>query len=142
MRPTIAQMLTAIVALTVIIAVAVPLWRSHELRTRRAEAIESLEALQQAQDRYFGTHARYADTDVLHAAPPQGLGIARQSREGHYSVELTRSADALGYVATARARPGDRADTRCVELRLDQLDRRQATDETGADTSADCWSAR
>jgi type IV pilus assembly protein PilE len=143
MKPTFVELLTGAVALTVVAAVAIPLWRSHELRARRADGIEALEALQKAQDRYFGTHARYADARVLHGAPPDGLGVPHRSPRGFYEIEVTRSADALGYLAVARANPvKGGADVRCVELRLDQLDRRRALDDAGADTTADCWSSR
>jgi type IV pilus assembly protein PilE len=138
---TVTQILTALIALLVIIAVAIPLSRSHDLRTRRADAIAALDALQAAQDRYFGQHARYADDAVLHGAPPGGLGLGRKSPLGFYEIELRRSADTLGYVALAKViRSADGpGDPRCAELRLDQLGRRSAVNDEGADTSADCW---
>jgi hypothetical protein len=54
---------------------------------------------------------------------------------------LRRSADELTYSATARVvAPEDEvADTRCVELRIDQNGRRFAVDADGVDRSADCW---
>jgi Tfp pilus assembly protein PilE len=138
---TVIEILTALIALIVIVAVAIPLWRSHDVRTRRADAIAALDALQAAQARYFGQHARYADAAVLHGAPPDGLGLGRRSPLGFYEIELQRSADTLGYVAMARAiRSADQpGDSRCVELRLDQAGRRSAVNDEGADTSADCW---
>lgn len=141
-RIGILQVLTALVALVVLAALVVSLWHSRDLRARREDAIEALEKLQQAQDRYFAANARYADASLLHSDPPQGLGIPRESRQGFYVIELSRSADALGYVARARARDRrGRIDLRCVEMRLDQLDRRRAVDASGAETSADCWRA-
>jgi type IV pilus assembly protein PilE len=138
---TVIEALTVAVALVVVVAVVVPLWRSHDLRARRADAMEALEALQKAQDRFFGSNARYADAALMQSAPPAGLGLRPRSRQGFFNIDLQRSADALAYVATARwiPRPDVAVDSRCVEFRVDQAGRRTSLDETGADTSADCW---
>jgi type IV pilus assembly protein PilE len=130
---TLAELLTALVVVAVLAAVAVPLWRVHLLRVRREDAIAALTALQSAQDRYFGQHARYATLEQL--------GLERQSAHGFYSLELRDSDDGLGYLARARATPktGQADDTRCVEFTLDQNNRRRALDSQGNDRSADCW---
>jgi type IV pilus assembly protein PilE len=130
---TTSEVLTALVALVVIVAVAIPLWRTHELRTRRDDAVEALLAVQAAQDRFFGANARYARADEL--------GIKTTSPRGFYELTVSNSPDDLGYWATARviARETRAADTRCVELKLDQNGRRFAVDSKGADRSADCW---
>jgi len=142
---TVAEVITVLVALVVIGAVAIPMWRTHELRVRRQDAIEALLAIQAAQDQYFGEHASYADQAQLIASPPEGLGIRSapklNSKLGFYEISVRNSADDLSYWATARLRSLDEEslDTRCVELRIDQNGRRFATDSKGEDRSADCW---
>jgi type IV pilus assembly protein PilE len=138
---TIIEILTAVVALVVITAVAIPLWQTHQLRQRRADAIEALLAVQTAQDRYFGAHAEYADNSKLAAEPPHGLGIQARSKLGHYDLEVQRSTDRLGYVAIARSvnRADERRDARCAEMRMDQHGRRSALNDDAEDSSADCW---
>lgn len=145
-RFTIAEMLTALVALVVIAAIAVPMWRTHELRVRRQEAIDALRAVQSAQDDYFGRHARYADEGQLRASSPQvllekALSEKGLSARGNYRLTVKKSADDLTYTAVARVVPleTEAADTRCVELRIDQNGRRFALDASGEDRSADCW---
>lgn len=140
-RFTIAEMLTALVALVVIAAIAVPMWRTHELRVRRQEAIDALRAVQSAQDDYFGRHARYADEGQLRASSPQALSEKGLSARGNYRLTVNKSADDLTYTAVARVVPleTEAADTRCVELRIDQNGRRFALDASGEDRSADCW---
>jgi type IV pilus assembly protein PilE len=137
-RITLIELATLLVALVVVAAIAIPLWRSHRLDDRREEARGALEALQRAQDAYFGAHARYADRSALHAGPPHGLGLT--SATGHYQLDVETSSDALSYVATALSNTAD--DARCRELRIDHLGRRTASDEEGRDTSADCWNRR
>jgi Tfp pilus assembly protein PilE len=138
---TLSEVFTGIVTLVVIAAVAIPLWRAHELRTRRDDAIEALLAVQFAQDQYFGNHARYANDAQLGANPPAGMGLKPVSRRGFYQITVQNSGDDLGYRAIARARvlAGEPADSRCVEMRIDQNGRRFAVDSEGADRSADCW---
>jgi len=129
------------VVLVVLAAVALPMWRTHQLRVRRQDAAEALRAVQAAQDDYFGKHARYADEAQLRASAPQALSAKSMSPRGYYVVSLKRSDDDLTYTALARVVPreGQSEDTRCVELRIDQNGRRFAVDAAGEDRSADCW---
>lgn len=130
---TLVEMLTLVVALVVIAAVAIPLWRTHELRSQRRQAIEVLQAIQAAQDKHFGQHARYADAGSLNV----------EMRAPRYTFEVKRSDDALAYVATALAvRTGDDFDARCARLGIDQHGRQSALDDTGKDSTADCWARR
>jgi type IV pilus assembly protein PilE len=141
MRFTAKEVLTAIVVLVVIAAVAVPMWRTHQLRLRRQDAIDALRAVQVAQDEYFGKHASYADEAQLRASAPNVLSVDARSARGYYQLTLQKSKDDLTYSAVARVVPleGEVADTRCVELRIDQNGRRFAEDAEGTDRSADCW---
>lgn len=138
---TLAELLTALVVVAVLTAVAVPLWRVHLLRVRRTEATAALITLQSAQDRHFGRQARYADSAQLTRPAPEGLGLQTQSAHGYYEITLRTSDDGLGYRATARAAraTGQSDDTRCAEFTLDQNNRRNAVDAEGNDRSADCW---
>jgi len=138
---TIREMLTAVVVVVVLAAVAVPMWRTHQLRIRREDAADALRRLQAAQDDYFGQHARYANEEQLRDAAPNAMSGSGMSPRGYYRISLQRSEDELTYTATARVAPleGQTEDTRCVELRLDQNGRRFAVDAAGEDRSADCW---
>ena len=135
---TVAEILTVLVVIAVLVALAVPLWRSHQLRVQRADGRSALIAAQTAQDSFFGTHARYANGSEIAAPAPAGAGLATSSVGGFYRIEISTSADGLAYVATARAQ-GQADDSRCVEMSLDQAGRRRALDAKGADRSADCW---
>jgi len=130
---TLAELLTVLVVLAVLAAVAVPLWHAHLLRVRRADATGALIALQAAQDQYFGRNARYADA--------RQLGLRNVSAHDFYDLKIRVSDDGLAYLATARAaqRTGQDGDARCAEFTLDQNDRRRAVDAEGNDRSADCW---
>ena len=138
---TLTEIITALVVVTVLVAISVVMWRSHSLRERRGDAVQALLAVQTAQDQYFGEHAKYPSETQLAVAPPAGLGINPKSRLGYYAITVRNSADNLGYWATARTIPrtGEAQDARCAELRIDQNGRRFAVDSKGEDRSADCW---
>jgi type IV pilus assembly protein PilE len=138
---TVTEVLTALVVIAVLAAIAVPTWRTHLLRVRRAEARDALMALQAAQDRWFGQHARYATGAQLTARAPDGLGLPATTAHGLYAITLDTSADGLGYLATARAVPaaGQDADDRCATFTIDHVAQMSATDSSGTDRSADCW---
>jgi type IV pilus assembly protein PilE len=138
---TLVEILTALIVVVVLVALVLPMWRTHQLRVRRADARAALIAAQTAQDKFFGIHARYASGAEIPAAAPGGLGLAPISEHGFYRVEVTASADGLAYVATAREIEvrGLAGDSRCVELSLDHNGRRRALDAGGLDKSADCW---
>ena len=142
---TLAEVMTAIVVVVVLGAIAVPLWSNHLLRVRRAEAIAALVAVQSAQDKFFGRNARYAGAAALATAPPAGLGLSATSEHGHFQIELSTSDDALRYTAVARSQPqsqdraGESEDSRCALMSIDHLGIRRATDTAGVDRSGDCW---
>jgi type IV pilus assembly protein PilE len=144
-RITAQELLTAFVLLVVIAAIAVPMWRTHQLRIHRQDAMSSLRALQAAQDDYFGKYARYASEAQLRASAPHALSDKTPSgkslsRRGYYQLTLHKSDDDFSYTAVARVVPLEgQTDTRCVELRIDQNGRRYAVDAQGVDRSADCW---
>ena len=102
---TVKEALTALVVLVVLTAVALPMWRTHQLRVRRQDAAEALRAVQAAQDDYFGKHARYADEAQLRASAPQALSAKSMSPRGYYVVSLKRSDDDLTYTAASAGRP-------------------------------------
>ena len=138
---TVMEIVTAVVVIAVLAAIAIPSWRTHLLRVRRAEARDALTNLQAAQDRWFGSHARYATASQLTARAPDGLGLAATTPGNLYSITLDTSADGLGFLATARAiaRSGQEADDRCAVFTIDHVGQMSATDSAGTDRSADCW---
>jgi type IV pilus assembly protein PilE len=138
---TLLEVLTAIVVVGVLAAIAIPSWRTHLLRARRGDATAALIELQRAQDAFFGRRARYADSTRLTAPVPDGLGLAAVSAGGFYRIEMATSADGLNYNATARvvATAGQSDDTRCVALSIDHVGQRRAVDSEGNDRTPDCW---
>lgn len=127
---TFIEIFTLLVALVVIVAVAIPLWNTRQLRAQRAVVMQALFAVQAAEDRHFGKHARYARLEQLGIEPETAVVLA---------VEL--AADELGYVARAHVDtlPGVVVDARCAQMRIDQHGRPSASTAGGEDSTGDCW---
>ena len=138
---TLSEVLTALIVMVIITAIAIPMWRTHLLRVRRADAMTALDSIQAEQDRIFGRDARYADAAALSRPPPEGLGLGAGTPHGYYTIELQTDTDGLGYRAIARVIPqGDGSeDARCAVMSIDQTGTRRAEDAAGKDRSADCW---
>jgi type IV pilus assembly protein PilE len=135
------EVLTAMVVVGVLAAVAIPSWRTHLLRARRGDATAALIEVQKAQDSFFGRHARYASAAELTTPPPGGLGLTAVSGRRFYRIEMATSADGLSYTATASVvgTAGQSDDARCVALSIDHLGQRRAVDGDGNDRTPDCW---
>lgn len=136
---TLLEILTVLVVIAVIAAIAIPVWRTHLLRVRRADARTALLNIQAAQDRFFGRNARYATGAQL--TTNDGLGLKATTTEGLYTITLDTTADGLGFRATARpvASAGQESDDRCAEFSIDHVGAMRALDAAGVDRSQDCW---
>lgn len=136
---TLPEILTVLVVLAVLVAVAIPSWRQHVMRARRTVAKEMLVQLQVEQEKFFGRNARYATADELFLPEPAGLGLAAAAGDADYRLSLETAADGLAFTATARSAAAQSADTRCVTFTIDHVGRRTAADAAGVDRSGDCW---
>jgi type IV pilus assembly protein PilE len=109
---TLVEMLIALAVLGLLIAFALPSYQDSVRRSNRAEAIEVLTRLQQAQERRRANEPSYTDDLSM-------LNIEGTTRSGYYEVVIN-SADASSYIATATAVSGTRqaGDTRCTSMRV------------------------
>lgn len=100
------ELLIAMVVLGVLTAVALPSYLESMRKGRRADAVASLNAVQQAQERWRANRSTYA-ASVGNAATgdPPGLGLPTTTANGYYGISLS-GASATGYTVTATAVEG------------------------------------
>lgn len=100
------ELLIATVVLAVIVSLALPSYLDSIRKSRRADAVTALNAVQQAQERWRANRPTYA-ASVGNAASgdPPGLGLATTTANGYYTVALS-NASATGYTVTATAASG------------------------------------
>jgi type IV pilus assembly protein PilE len=96
----------------ILASVAVPSYRSQQLRAQRLDAVAALSRLQSAQEQHRNTHGVYA-TDL------QSLrGMSNTSPQGRYTVALSAQGGE-SYRATAQAAGTQAQDSACVAITLD-----------------------
>jgi type IV pilus assembly protein PilE len=101
------------IALTVsslLATMALPSYRAQQLRSHRADATQTLQRLQLAQEQYREVHGIYADS--LGLLPGNWSG---QSPAGYYQIELT-SSNPAAYEVRASAIGSQAGDTDCSTL--------------------------
>ncbi len=125
---TLVEMLVVLTLIAIVAALAYPDYSDRLHRARRADARESLLAIQVAQARFRGIHGHYA-RDLGELGWPK-----RRSTQGHYALALDPSIDpADGFVAHARPWPGDaQEDDDCLDIRL-------GPDGPIGDAAGTCW---
>ncbi len=109
---TLIELMITVAIIAVIAAVALPAYNGSVRKSRRADAVSALTALQQSQERWRANNAAYTATMTSLNAPSVSPG-------GLYGVSID-AADASGYLITAQAVSGSSqaADTPCATMRL------------------------
>jgi type IV pilus assembly protein PilE len=136
---TLIEGLIGLVLVGILVAIAIPAYHTRVLRTRRAEAVEALERIRSAEERFFLEHNRYSAQ--LTAAPPQGLGLSLgEERRYALGIEVSEAPGAIGFNAHARLREhAQPADQTCVSFTVNQNGVRSAKDGAGVDRTDECW---
>lgn len=135
---TLIELLIVIVIIGILAAVALPSYREHLLRARRAECTGVLVSLANALERRFSAMHSYLDAQGNATFPGGGLAASCPASGGevHYDIDFAEL-DASGFML--RARPaGAQAQDRCGVLTLDHLGTRGVINETGASV-VQCW---
>ncbi len=138
---TLIELMIAMVVVAILAAIAVPSYRAYLLRAQRTEARTALSRVQAAQERFLLQQNRYATDAELEAAPPAGLGQARNTESDKYALTIQNAATPTEYTvtATALAAGGQQDDAKCALLRIDHNGIKYAADTSGTDSTRDCW---
>jgi type IV pilus assembly protein PilE len=110
---TLVETMVVVAVAGVLAGVALPSYRSAQLRGQRIDATSSLQKLQRAQETHRERHGGYADR--LDQLPGFAGG---RSLQGRYRLVLQGSADGLAYTATAIADGEQAADSDCAQVTL------------------------
>lgn len=138
------ELLIALAVLGLLAAVALPSYQSQIRKTRRADALAGILAVQQAQERLRARQPDYAAS----LGGGGGLGLAERSPAGHYllSTQAASGAEGLAYEVRAEATGPQSADTPCRHFLL-QVEGGRSTQRSGADldvsnppnANRSCW---
>src|SRR5688572_15455984 len=113
---TLMELLTVMVILGVLAAVAVPSYRRYLLRSQRTEAMTALMQAQTAQEKWMLQNNEYSN-DLT--GSPSGLGLLATTTTGKYDIELDRPTTTT-FTVTATATGGQRDDETCRVFSIDE----------------------
>ena len=130
------ELLLALSIAGMIMAFAIPSWEQAVMKSRRNEAITTLNHIAAQQELFRIHHRRYALGTELHKPQIIGLGIPDGT---HYEITLETIDD--GYFATAKVRAGgaQQQDKYCWIFRIDAHGQRSANHLDGSESTEGCW---
>jgi type IV pilus assembly protein PilE len=137
---TLLELMTVVVILGILAAIAIPSYRSYLLRAQRTDATTALLRVAAAQEKFYLQNNRYATNDEIDDAPPAGLGVPA-TEHGYYTLALASVDTSLDFTATASV-VGDgpqAADTNCATFSINQAGTRVSKSNKDVVNTATCW---
>jgi type IV pilus assembly protein PilE len=136
---TLMELLTVIVVIGILGAIAIPSYRNYLLRAQRTDATAALLRIAAAQEKFYLQNNTY--TTVLGSS---GLNLSTTtpptSERGWYVLNIpTASAAAYTATATAPATSPQFKDTDCRIFTVMDTGQRDATNAAGTSNMAACW---
>jgi type IV pilus assembly protein PilE len=136
---TLIELMIVVVIAALLAAVALPSFMNTIRKSRRSEAVASISAIQQAQERWRANNTTYAANSVLTTAAPAGLGLSSTTENGRYTLALSANTDRAYTVTATAVTTGSQASDReggtsCSTLTV------AVTNGNGVKSPAACWS--
>ncbi|HEU4623249.1 MAG TPA: type IV pilin protein [Steroidobacteraceae bacterium] len=131
---TLMELLTVLVIISILSAIAIPSYRQYTIRANRTDAKTGLLFYAGALERCYTRYNSY----VYNADPAAGcnvLGAAQLTENGRYLISISnRTATTFLLTATPQGKQAD--DTGCGNFTLDQVNTRSVS---GSKPVAECW---
>jgi type IV pilus assembly protein PilE len=118
---TLIELMIAVAVIAIIAAVALPTYNSAMRKSRRADAIAALSAVQMAQERWRANNPAYTgELTAAATATPPGLGLPSSQINGALYTVTVENVGASSYTAVATAVSGTSQadDGNCARLRV------------------------
>lgn len=125
---TLIELMITVVIIGILASIAYPSYLSQVRKSRRADAVQALAQVQQAQERWRANNTTYSGSI-------SSLGVNATTAGGYYAIAVS-SATTSSYVATATAITGksQASDTGCTPLTV------TVANGTASNTPVSCWS--
>jgi type IV pilus assembly protein PilE len=138
---TLIELMTVVAIVALLASIAYSSYRNSVIRSNRTEATAALLQAAAAQEKFYLQNNTYADDDQLVLAPADGgLGLARTTPSGYYTIAVTDDSDLatrFQITATPVAGGGQTDDADCTSFTIDQTGRKGATG--AGDAAVRCW---
>lgn len=130
-----------VVIVTILAAIAIPSYQRYVTKSRRSDAITSLSAVAQAQERWRTNNASYASTLAE-------LGLPENSNNRHYTMSLSGIGNPAGFSsgyevhAVPASSSPQSGDDECADIAI-RVQGGQllylATNSSSASSASICW---
>jgi len=135
---TLVELMITVVIASVLLAIAIPSYRSSVLKSRRTDARNAVLDLAAREQRYYSLQNTFTNL-------PLNLGYSTDPRatfpmnvgSNYYSVDITTTASTFNVTATAIN--SQTADSQCQKFTVTDTGSRTALDSGGADDTSTCW---
>ena len=127
---TLIELLIVVAIVGILAAIAGPAWNDQVIKSRRADARNTLLAAQIEQEQYRANNLTYATS---RSAMGMGMGSFDSTTRDYYRVEVV-SADATGFLITATPNGNQANDSTCNVFAV-----RQTGPEHSGYAALSCW---
>ena len=127
---TLIELMIVVAIAAILGAVALPSFLEQVRKSRRADAITSLNKIAQAQERWRANNATYGTLTNVSVANPTS---------GYYTLAVSGTSG-TGYTAVATAAGSQANDAKCTSLTLTMSNGELTYTSAGSATAAQCWS--
>jgi type IV pilus assembly protein PilE len=132
---TLMELLTVVVIVGILAAIAFPSYNSYIYRSRRTDGKVALMNLANYMESYYSENNTYATATLTIGASVGTLGVSNTSPEGYYTLTIPTQT-ATAYTLTATPTGAQAGDTTCTTLTLTNTNVKGATP---AGNEATCW---
>ena len=143
---TLIEVMITVVIVAILATVALPAFLDQIRKGRRADAVDTLAQVQQAQERYRANNTSYGTHFIVVSGRMTGVGVSTDTNaaasfttsSGYYTVTLP-AASSGGYTATATAASSQANDSKCTSLSMVVAGGNATYNATGSSTANQCW---
>lgn len=139
---TLIELMITVVVLAILVAIALPTYKSEVEKSRRTDAKTAVLDLAAREQRFFSVNNTFSQSPQDLGYGPAGSTFPMNVGSNYYSVNVTATAvppNPPTFSVKATAINSQTADTQCQSFTVDNAGRQTASDSSNADTTATCW---
>jgi type IV pilus assembly protein PilE len=129
---TLLELVVTVAIIGILTSIAYPIYQGFVERSRRADAITTLQDIAQQQERWYTQNNAYDDGDNIRVAGAACGNDGCDTEQGFYSIDITVENSGQTFEATATAQGVQANDTDCQTFTVNSLGQRLAS-------GTDCW---
>ncbi|HEY2036541.1 MAG TPA: type IV pilin protein, partial [Steroidobacteraceae bacterium] len=138
---TLIELMITVVVASILLAIAIPSYRSQVQKSRRTDAKTAALDLAAREQRYFSLQSAFTTSAQNLAYGNAAATFPMTVGSGYYSVNVTAPAGANPptFTITATAVGSQASDSQCASFTVDNTGKQSSLDSGGADSTATCW---